>query len=162
MTRSSYWGLTSSKESFSKFAPHSLQPILKTTSKLKASCRTYFANTFSQTSLETFYGIGHQHSSRILAKFSIFPRATVGSLSNKTVTALTAELSGMTIENELRQKKQDNIRRLRDMGSYRGRRHAMGLPVRGQRTRTQVCDAGRLDGINDNILIISRSRLRGS
>jgi hypothetical protein len=45
----------------------------------------------------------------------------------------------MPIENELRQKKDDNIRRLRDMGSYRGRRHAMGMPVRGQRTRTQVC-----------------------
>lgn len=45
----------------------------------------------------------------------------------------------MKIENELRQQKDDNIRRLRDMGSYRGRRHAMGLPVRGQRTRTQVC-----------------------
>jgi small subunit ribosomal protein S13 len=74
-----------------------------------------------------------------MAKFSIFPRARVGSLPNKTVTAITAELSGMKIENELRQQKDDNIRRLRDMGSYRGRRHAMGLPVRGQRTRTQVC-----------------------
>lgn len=45
----------------------------------------------------------------------------------------------MTIENEARRKLQDNIRRLRDMGTYRGRRHAIGLPVRGQRTRTQVC-----------------------
>jgi hypothetical protein len=46
----------------------------------------------------------------------------------------------MTIENDAKRKLKDNIRRLRDMGSYRGRRHAMGLPVRGQRTRTQVCD----------------------
>lgn len=44
----------------------------------------------------------------------------------------------MKIENDLRKEMQDNIKRLRDMGSYRGRRHAMGLPVRGQRTRTQV------------------------
>jgi ribosomal protein S13 len=45
----------------------------------------------------------------------------------------------MKIENQLRRQLRDNIARLRDMGSYRGRRHAMGLPVRGQRTRSQVC-----------------------
>jgi small subunit ribosomal protein S13 len=95
--------------------------------------------TPSQKALESFYGIGKQHSSRILAKFSIFPRARIGDLPNKTVNALTAELSTMTIETDLRRKLRDNITRLRDMGSYRGRRHAMGLPVRGQRTRTQVC-----------------------
>ena len=45
----------------------------------------------------------------------------------------------MTIENNLRRQLRENIRRLKDMGAHRGRRHAMGLPVRGQRTRTQVC-----------------------
>jgi small subunit ribosomal protein S13 len=95
--------------------------------------------TTSQKALESFYGIGKQHSTRLLAKFSIFPRARIGDLPNKTVNALTAELSTMTIETDLRRKLRDNIARLRDMGSYRGRRHAMGLPVRGQRTRTQVC-----------------------
>jgi len=95
--------------------------------------------TPSQKALESFYGIGKQHSTRILAKFSIFPRARIGDLPNKTVNALTAELSTVTIETDLRRKLRDNIARLRDMGSYRGRRHAMGLPVRGQRTRTQVC-----------------------
>lgn len=44
----------------------------------------------------------------------------------------------MKIENDLRREIKDNISRLRDMGSYRGRRHAMNLPVRGQRTRSQV------------------------
>jgi hypothetical protein len=47
-------------------------------------------------------------------------------------------LSSMTLENDLRRQLVDNIRRLRDMGAYRGRRHAMNLPVRGQRTRSQV------------------------
>ncbi|RDL41417.1 uncharacterized protein BP5553_01396 [Venustampulla echinocandica] len=56
--------------------------------------------------------------------------------------ALNAELSSMTIETDLRRKVRENIKRLRDMGSYRGRRHAMGLPVRGQRTRSQ--ENGRL------------------
>jgi ribosomal protein S13 len=59
-------------------------------------------------------------------------------LKNATVLDLTAELTTMKIENDLRREVQENIRRLKDMGTYRGRRHAMGLPVRGQRTRTQV------------------------
>ena len=73
-----------------------------------------------------------------MAKFYIYPTARIGSLVDKQALDLTAELSNMTIENDLRRKLQENIKRLRDMGSYRGRRHAMGLPVRGQRTRTQV------------------------
>lgn len=67
----------------------------------------------------------------------------VGDLGDKTINGIAAELSNMTIENDLRRKLRDNIKRLRDMGTYRGRRHAMGLPVRGQRTRTQVCWTNR-------------------
>jgi len=90
-------------------------------------------------SLESFFGIGPSVSQRIMAKFYIHPWAKVGSLKNSTVLDLTAELANMKIENDLRRQVQDDIRRLRDMGTYRGRRHAMGLPVRGQKTRTQVC-----------------------
>lgn len=88
--------------------------------------------------LETFYGIGPQLSQRIMARFYIHPTAKVGSLATKQILDLTAELSTMKIENDLRRQLVENITRLRDMGTYRGRRHAMGLPVRGQRTRTQV------------------------
>lgn len=105
-----------------------------------------FINGFSFTeatlvkrSLQSFYGIGPSVSQRIMAKFHIHPWAKVGSLKNATVMDLTAELANMKIENDLRRQVQDDIRRLRDMGTYRGRRHAMGLPVRGQKTRTQVC-----------------------
>ncbi|EFY91536.1 30S ribosomal protein S13 [Metarhizium acridum CQMa 102] len=63
-----------------------------------------------------------------MAKYSIHKLAKVGSLSPRTVTSLTAELSQMTIETDARRIVQDNIRRLKDIGSYRGRRHAMGLP----------------------------------
>lgn len=73
-----------------------------------------------------------------MARFHIQPWAKVGSLKSSTLLDLTAELSNMKIENDLRREIQDNIVRLKDMGTYRGRRHAMGLPVRGQRTRTQV------------------------
>lgn len=51
----------------------------------------------------------------------------------------------MTIENDARRIVQDNIKRLRDMGTIRGRRHAMGLPVRGQRTRNQIETAKKLN-----------------
>lgn len=74
-----------------------------------------------------------------MAKLYIHDSARVGALADKQVLELTAELSNMTIENDLKRKVQDNIKRLRDMGAYRGRRHAMQMPVRGQRTRTQVC-----------------------
>ena len=65
--------------------------------------------------------------------------AKVGALANKQIQDMTAELSNMTIENDLRRKVREDIKRLRDMGTYRGRRHAMGLPARGQNTRGQVC-----------------------
>ncbi|KAI1214930.1 ribosomal protein S13 [Annulohypoxylon truncatum] len=95
--------------------------------------------------LETFYGLGPQSSARILAKYTIHPQARLGTIAPKTITALTTELSTMTIENDARRIVQDNIKRLRDMGTYRGRRHAMGLPVRGQRTRTQIETAKKLN-----------------
>ncbi|KAK1760693.1 putative mitochondrial 37s ribosomal protein sws2 protein [Echria macrotheca] len=97
--------------------------------------------------LESFYALGPQTARRILAKYTIHPTAKIGSLPPKTVTALTAELSTMTIENDAKRVVRDNIARLRDMGTYRGRRHAMGLPVRGQRTRNQTESARRLNQI---------------
>jgi hypothetical protein len=77
-----------------------------------------------------------------MARFHIQPWAKVGSLKNATLMDLTEELSAMNLENDLRRETVDNIKRLRDIGTYRGRRHAMGLPVRGQRTRSQVSVVG--------------------
>ena len=73
-----------------------------------------------------------------MARFSIHNTAKVGTLNDGQINGIVAELSSMTLENDLRRQVVENIRRLRDMGAYRGRRHAMNLPVRGQRTRTQV------------------------
>ena len=53
----------------------------------------------------------------------------------------------MKIENDLRRELRENIGRLRDMGSYRGRRHAQGLPVRGQGTRTQTATAAKMNRV---------------
>ncbi len=72
----------------------------------------------------------------------------------------------MTIENDLRREMRENISRLKDMGAYRGKRHAQNLPVRGQRTRTQVCsmcvsvevDRYAKDGCFRLLLLISSIR----
>ncbi|KAL0944072.1 mitochondrial 37S ribosomal protein uS13m [Colletotrichum truncatum] len=104
-----------------------------------------------QKALESFYALGPTTSQRILAKYSIHPFAKVGSLAPRTVTALTAELSTMTIESDARKVIQQNVARLKDMGAYRGRRHAMGLPVRGQRTRTQIETAKKLNRATRNM-----------
>jgi small subunit ribosomal protein S13 len=91
-----------------------------------------------KSALESFYGVGPQISQRLMARLSIHNTAKLQGLGHRTVNNLSAELQNLTIENNLRRKLQDNIKRLRDMGTYRGRRHAMSLPVRGQKTRTQV------------------------
>ncbi|KAK6414386.1 hypothetical protein LTR95_017734 [Oleoguttula sp. CCFEE 5521] len=98
-------------------------------------------------SLRTFYGLGPQMTTSLMAKFNIHKTAKVGVLGEKQINGLAAELSGMTLENDLRRHLVDNIKRLRDMGTYRGRRHAMGLPVRGQRTRTQIMNARKFNRI---------------
>ena len=82
-----------------------------------------------------------------MARLHIHPTARLGSLPLYKVNEITAELSQLKIENDLRRELRDNIARLRDMGSYRGRRHAMGLPVRGQNSRNQIATATRLNKI---------------
>lgn len=101
-----------------------------------------------QKAVASFYAIGPHTAERVIAKFNIHPRAKMGQLPAKTITALTAELSNMKIESDARKVVQENIRRLRDMGTYRGKRHAMNLPVRGQQTRNQNMTARKLNRID--------------
>ncbi|KAL1858474.1 hypothetical protein Plec18167_006996 [Paecilomyces lecythidis] len=82
-----------------------------------------------------------------MSRFFIHPTAKVGELANKQVLDLTAALSEMKIENDLRRQILDDIKRLRDTGTYRGRRHALGLPVRGQNTRNQIKTAIKLNRV---------------
>ncbi|RMY24012.1 hypothetical protein D0867_01659 [Hortaea werneckii] len=89
-------------------------------------------------SLKSFYGIGPDVCTKLMSKFHIHQTAKIGALGDRQINDLAAELSTMTLENDLRRQLQENIKRLRDMGTYRGRRHAMSLPVRGQNTRSQV------------------------
>ncbi|KAI9370779.1 hypothetical protein BJX61DRAFT_514223 [Aspergillus egyptiacus] len=99
-------------------------------------------------SLQSFFGIGPHTSTQILARFHIHPRCRVGELANKQVLDLTAALSEMKIENDLRRQVLDDIKRLKETGTYRGRRHALGLPVRGQNTRSQIKTPYKLNRID--------------
>ncbi|KAI1923464.1 hypothetical protein LOZ04_004358 [Ophidiomyces ophidiicola] len=95
--------------------------------------------------LQSFFGVGPNICSRIMARHHVHPTATVGELGNQQVLNITSELSNMKIENDLRREILDNIRRLKDIGTTRGKRHALGLPVRGQKTRSQIKTAIKLN-----------------
>jgi small subunit ribosomal protein S13 len=89
--------------------------------------------------LTYIYGIGLTRSKEILAKTSINPDTRVKELSDAEVAALREVVeSDYQVEGDLRRWESMNIKRLMDIGTYRGRRHRMGLPVRGQRTRTNA------------------------
>lgn len=87
--------------------------------------------------LRYIYGIGPTRSKQILDKTGVNPDTRVRDLSDSDVVALRSEIeSNYQIEGDLRRWESMNIKRLVDIGAYRGRRHRLGLPVRGQRTRT--------------------------
>lgn len=89
--------------------------------------------------LTYIYGIGLTRSKEILAETQINPDTRVKDLSDAEVAALRASVeSNYQVEGDLRRWEAMNIKRLIDIASYRGRRHRSGLPVRGQRTRTNA------------------------
>ena len=92
-----------------------------------------------EIALTYVYGIGLTLSQRILAKTKIDPNTRVNKLSNEEVNKLREIVEKeYRVEGELRQEKMMNIKRLKDIGSYRGIRHTKRLPVRGQRTKTNT------------------------
>jgi len=89
--------------------------------------------------LTYIYGIGLRRSQEIIATTGVNPDTRVKELSDADVAALRQAVeSNYQVEGDLRRWEAMNIKRLMDIGTYRGRRHRMGLPVRGQRTRTNA------------------------
>ena len=89
--------------------------------------------------LTYIYGIGLTSAKKILAATKINPDTRVNELTDPEVTTLRQEVeSNFQVEGDLRRLEGLSIKRLVDIGCYRGRRHRMGLPVRGQRTRTNA------------------------
>jgi len=89
--------------------------------------------------LTYIYGIGLSRAQQIIAATGVNPDTRVKDLTEADVTALRTHVeTTYQIEGDLRRWESMNIKRLMDIGTYRGRRHRLGLPVRGQRTRTNA------------------------
>ncbi|MBJ7899296.1 MAG: 30S ribosomal protein S13 [Cyanobacteria bacterium RI_101] len=92
-----------------------------------------------EIALTYLYGIGLSRSHKILAETGVNPDTRVKDLSDEDALSLRTYIEGnFEIEGDLRRWEAMNIKRLVDIGTYRGRRHRQGLPVRGQRTRTNA------------------------
>ena len=91
-----------------------------------------------EAALTYIYGIGFATSRKILEDANVDPNVRVKNLSEGQLRAIreSIERLGMPVEGDLRKQVSQNIKRLMDINSYRGLRHRKGLPVRGQRTRT--------------------------
>jgi small subunit ribosomal protein S13 len=89
--------------------------------------------------LTYIYGIGRETARRILAASGVSPDQRIKDLADADVNRLRQEIEkGVRVEGALRTEIAMNIKRLMDIGSYRGQRHRKGLPVRGQRTHTNA------------------------
>ncbi len=89
-------------------------------------------------SLTSIYGIGQSRAKTICRNLSIPESTKVKTLSESQVEAIREEVSKYIVEGDLRREVAMSIKRLMDLGCYRGLRHRRGLPVRGQRTRTNA------------------------
>lgn len=88
--------------------------------------------------LTSIYGVGLTTSRNICKDLEIDPATKVSSLSESQLDLIRNEITKLTVEGDLRRVVAMNIKRLVDLGCYRGLRHRRGLPLRGQRTRTNA------------------------
>ncbi len=91
-----------------------------------------------KVALTYIYGIGPVRASEVLEKSKVDPEKRTKELTEEEVNSLQRAVQEYKIEGELQRKIRDDIRRLKSIGSYRGLRHRRGLPVRGQRSRTNA------------------------
>ena len=91
-----------------------------------------------EISLTYIYGIGRTLSNKILKKVNINPDTRVKDLTDEQVNDIRKEITNYTVEGDLRREIALDIKRLREINCYRGIRHRRGLPVRGQRTKTNA------------------------
>ncbi|KAF1855071.1 hypothetical protein Lal_00008428 [Lupinus albus] len=92
----------------------------------------------AEIALTSIYGIGRNTAQKICAAAGVLTTVKVKDLSDAEVEKLRDEVAKYTVEGDLRREVTMNIKRLMDLGCYRGIRHRRGLPVRGQRTKTNA------------------------
>jgi len=91
-----------------------------------------------EVGLTYVYGIGHSTARKILADTGIDPDTHVKDLTEDEVVKLREAVESLNVEGDLRRERSQNVKRLTEIGAYRGLRHRRGLPVRGQRTKTNA------------------------
>jgi small subunit ribosomal protein S13 len=92
-----------------------------------------------EVGLTYIYGIGRSQSNKLLSEVGVEPDRKVRDLTEEEVVKLRDLIdSSMTVEGDLRRERSQNIKRLQEIGCYRGLRHRRGLPVRGQKTKTNA------------------------
>lgn len=95
-------------------------------------------NKHAVIALTYVYGVGRPTAKQICSAAGVAEVAKMGDLSEPEVDAIRAEVTKLTVEGDLRREISMNIKRLMDLGSYRGIRHRRNLPVRGQRSKTNA------------------------
>lgn len=95
-------------------------------------------NKHTEIALTAIYGIGRTRAREICANAGISPSAKVKDLAESDLETLRGEVAKFTVEGDLRREVSMNIKRLMDLGCFRGIRHRRSLPLRGQRTRTNA------------------------
>jgi small subunit ribosomal protein S13 len=89
--------------------------------------------------LTTIYGVGRSTSQKVLERTGVAPDTAVKDLTDDEVSKLRDAIDNeLTVEGDLRRERSQDVKRLTEIGSYRGLRHRRGLPVRGQRTKTNA------------------------
>ena len=96
------------------------------------------ANKHAWIALTAIYGIGRTRAYQVCDATGVSPDRKVRELGEDELERLRAEIAKLTIEGDLRREVNMNIKRLMDLGCYRGLRHRRGLPLRGQRTKTNA------------------------
>ena len=95
-------------------------------------------NKHARISLTYIYGVGRTTAEKICDAAGIDPASKIGDLTEESLDSIRSEVSRLTVEGDLRREGSMNIKRLMDLGCYRGMRHRRHLPVHGQRTRTNA------------------------
>ncbi len=95
-------------------------------------------NKRAEIGLTYIYGVGRSTANRILTETRIEPDRKVRDLTEDEVVKLRDAIDDLTVEGDLRRERSQNVKRLMEIGCYRGLRHRRGLPVRGQNTKTNA------------------------
>jgi len=95
-------------------------------------------NKRAEIGLTYIYGVGRPTANEILSTTGIEPDRKVRDLTEDEIAKLREAIDDLTVEGDLRRERSQNIKRLMEIGCYRGLRHRRGLPVRGQKTKTNA------------------------